>query len=75
MHTEIPCNSEYYYSSVIGNGRAEFIEDLAEKRYALGKMFEHQSGKKAEFTKEQADSVCVFRIVSRDYSGERKKRG
>lgn len=72
VQTDIPCNCGYYYSSIIGNGTAQFIEDPDEKRYALGKMFEHQAGKKVDFTREQADSVCVFKIVSRDFSGKRK---
>ena len=25
-----------------------------------------------EFTKEQADSVCVYKIVSKDFTGKRK---
>ena len=74
VQTEIPCNCGYYFSSIIGNGTAQFIEDPDEKRYALGKMFEHQTGKKAEFTRAQADSVCVFQIVSRDFTGKRKSR-
>ena len=36
-------------------------------------MFEHQTGKKAEFTRAQADSVCVFQIVSRDLRGSEKQ--
>ena len=55
VQTEIPCNCGYYFSSIIGNGTAQFIEDPDEKRYALGKMFEHQTGKKAEFTRAQAN--------------------
>ena len=63
-----------YGSSIIGNGAAQFIEDPDEKRYALGKMFEHQTEKKVEFTGAQADSVCVFKIVSRDFMGKKKGR-
>ena len=55
VQTEIPCNCGYYFSSIIGNGTAQFIEEPDEKRYALGKMFEHQTGKKAEFTRAQAN--------------------
>jgi len=73
LHAQIPCNSGYYYSSIIGNGAVEFIENSADKRYALGKMFKHQSGKNVEFTDAQSDSVCVFKIIARDYTGKRKK--
>lgn len=71
LYAETPCNSGYSYSSIIGNGVVEFIEDSAEKRYALGKMFAHQSGKNVEFTEKQADSVSVFRITVKEYTGKR----
>jgi hypothetical protein len=67
-----PCNSGYYYSSVIGDGIASFIEDSAKKRHALQKMFAQQADKRVEFTEAQADSVCVFQIVSESYTGKRK---
>lgn len=72
LYAKEPCNSGYYYSSIIGNGVAEFIENPADKRHALGKMFAHQSGKNVEFTEAQADSVCVFKIVAKDYTGKQK---
>ena len=74
VHSEIPCNSGYYFSSIIGNGKAQVIEDSVEKRYALAKMFAQQAGRMIEFTDIQASSVCVFKIVSKDYSGKRKDK-
>lgn len=74
LHVETPCNSGYYYSSIIGNGIVEFIEESAEKRYALQKIFEHQSGRNIEFTEQQAESVCVFKIISKDYTGKAKSK-
>lgn len=72
LHADTPCNSGYYYSSIIGNGTVEFIEDSAEKRHGLSLMYANQSGKNVEFTDAQADSVCVFKIISRDYTGKQK---
>lgn len=72
LYAEKPCNSGYYFSSIIGNGVVEFIEKSSDKQYALSRMFEHQSGRKVEFTEAQADSVGVFKIVSRDYTGKQK---
>ena len=69
-----PCSSGYYYSSIIGNGVASFIEESAEKCHALQKMFAQQAGKVIEFTEAQADSVCVLQIVSEDYTGKRKPK-
>ena len=69
---ETPCSSGYYYSSIIGFGQAEFIEDADEKCKALSIMFSHQTGREVTFTAEQAQSVCVFKIVSNDFTGKKK---
>lgn len=73
LHTECPCNSGYYYSSIIGFGKVKFIEDTEEKEQALTKMFIQQTGKNVTFTKEQVDTVCVFKIISDDFTGKRKQ--
>lgn len=72
VHAETPCNSGYYYSSVIGYGEVEFIEDTDKKCKALSKMFQHQAGKEVLFTKEQADTVCVFQVISVNFTGKKK---
>lgn len=74
LYSEKPCNSGYYFSSVTGNGTVEFIEDIGEKALALQKMFVLQTGRTAEFTETQINSVCVFKIVSKDYTGKRKAK-
>ena len=74
VHSETPCNSGYHYSSIIGFGQAVFIEDVDEKRKALSIMFSHQSGREVIFTDEQAQSVCVFKVVSNDFTGKKKPR-
>lgn len=74
LHSENPCNSGYYFSSVIGNGAAQIIDDPDEKRYALQKMYAHQVGRTVEFTEAQADLVAALKIVSTDYTGKRKQR-
>lgn len=71
--SEVPCNSGYYFSSIIGNGEAEFVEDSVEKCHSLGKIFEHQTGRKVNFTEKQASKVCVFKIISTDYTGKQKR--
>ena len=74
VHSETPCNSGYYFASVIGFGDAVFIDDTDEKREALSVMFKHQTGREIVFTAEQAETVCVFKIVSTDFSGKKKPR-
>ncbi len=72
LRAEIPCNSGYSFSSIIGNGTVEWIEDSGEKREALKKIVAHQTGRDAEFTDGQSDLVCVFQIISTDYTAKRK---
>jgi len=36
---DAPCNSGYYYSSIIGNGTVEFINRSEDKCHALTAMF------------------------------------
>ena len=74
LFADTPCNSGYYFGSVIGNGEAVFIEDIDEKCRALSALFRHQTGKDTVFTPGQAESVCVFKIVSADFTGKRKPR-
>jgi len=74
VHSETPCNSGYYYSSIIGFGQVVFVEDVVEKCKALSIMFSHQSGREVIFTDEQAQGVCVFKVVSKDFTGKQKPR-
>jgi uncharacterized protein len=67
-----PCNSGYYFESVLGFGRAEFIEDIPEKCKALTLLMKHQSSRDFTFTEQQANGVCVFRVISTDFTGKRK---
>jgi uncharacterized protein len=74
VHSETPCNSGYYFASVIGFGEVVFIEPAGEKSGALSVMFKHQSGRDVTFTAEQIKNVCVFKIVSKDFTGKKKPR-
>ena len=67
-----PCGFGYSFSSVIGSGEAVFIDDIDEKRKALSVMFKHQAGTDVTFTAEQARDVCVFKVVSADFTGKTK---
>jgi nitroimidazol reductase NimA-like FMN-containing flavoprotein (pyridoxamine 5'-phosphate oxidase superfamily) len=70
--SETPCNSGYYFSSVIGYGDTFFIDIVEEKREALSILYMHQFGKEVIFTEKQAENVCVFKISSTDFKGKRK---
>ena len=75
INTDTPCNSGYYYASVIGFGKAEFIEETVEdKCEALSILVKHQTGNDAVFSAAQVESVCVFKIVSTEFTGKCKPR-
>lgn len=72
--SEIPCNSGYYFSSIIGDGKVFFIDNDDEKCAALAFIFEHQTGQKVNFSAEQADPVLIFKVVSKCFVGKKKAR-
>ena len=71
---QTPCNSGYYYASVHGFGHVQFIEDVGEKCSALTLLMKHQANIDVCFTKDQANSVCVFKVTSTDFTGKAKPR-
>ena len=73
IEAESPCEMGYYYSSIIGNGEAIFIDDAPGKCEGLSIIVRHQAGIDATFTESQAENVCVFKIVSASFTGKRKK--
>ena len=72
VHAQIPCNSGYYFSSVIGMGNVEFVENAKEKCQALSLLMKHQTKRDAVFEERQAESVCVYKICTRDFTGKKK---
>lgn len=74
IHADTPCGSGYYFSSVIGYGEAVFIGDTAEKSMLLSAIFKHQLGEDVIFNASQTERVCIYKIVSSDFTGKRKPR-
>jgi uncharacterized protein len=71
---QTPCNSGYYFSSVHGFGNVEFITDVSEKCNALSLLMKQQANISAAFTQEQANSVCVYKVISNDFTGKIKQK-
>lgn len=69
---QTPCNSGYYYSSVHGFGQVSFVEDIGEKCHALTLLMRQQTGEEIVFTEKQAESVCVFKVSTEEFTGKRK---
>lgn len=74
LHTApSPCGYGYNYSSVIGWGTVEFIEDTADKCRALSLLFAHQTGEHVAFSSRQAEPVCVYKITCTRFTGKSRK--
>lgn len=75
IHEEAYCKSGRFYASVVGQGKAEIVDDIAEKCRGLSLLMERQATgvpHKFEFTPEQAASVTVFKITSTNFTGKAK---
>lgn len=70
--TETPCNLGYYFSSVIGYGDVKFIDNVEEKCKALSLIVKHQVDRNHTFNEKQVSSVCVFKIISTEFTAKRK---
>jgi len=69
------CDYSFAYSSIIGNGKATFLEDPVEKEAALMHIMQHQT-EKSEFTFSETilKHTQLFQIISSDYSGKINKK-
>ena len=86
IHEDNYCKSGRFYASVVGQGKAEIVEDVTEKCRGLSLLMEQQAASapqhlnssqstsphKFEFTPEQATSVTVFKITSTNFTGKAK---
>ena len=67
-----PCNSGYYFSSILGFGKVEFISETSEKKRILSLLLKHQANLDVTFNEAQASSVCIFKIATQDFTGKIK---
>lgn len=68
----LPCGYAYCYSSIIGWGAVEFIEDAAEKCSVLSLLFLHQTGETVSFSPQQVEAVCVYKIKCTRYTAKKR---
>ena len=69
-----PCKWSVAYASVIGTGRAFFIEDQQEKWQALELIFRHYSREPFEVPLSALDRVALIRIEVTDMTGKKSPR-
>ncbi len=73
IESDEPCDFEAKHRTVIGFGKAVFVEDEAEKIKALDLIVAHFSRKKFEYPKENLNRTAVIRVDIESIKG--KKHG
>ena len=67
---KVPCQYGVAYSSVIGTGKAEIIEDVEEKKEALSILMKTQTGKDFEFTDKLVSIVSIIKVEVAEYTAK-----
>lgn len=70
LAADIPCKYGSFYSSVIGQGRVSFVENLEEKERALNLLMVNQTGRMFEFTESTLEAVAVIKVEIKDYTAK-----
>lgn len=69
---EVACKYGIAYSSLMGRGVAEIIEDVEVKKSALSFLMKTQTGKDFEFEDKMAEVVGVIRIDVLEYTAKHR---
>ncbi|MCX9082968.1 MAG: pyridoxamine 5'-phosphate oxidase family protein [Candidatus Methanoperedens sp.] len=71
LKSEKPCDWDIEYSSVIGFGKASFINGFNEKIKALKIIIEHYSKNSYDFQKKFIDNVTIIKVETENIFGKR----
>ena len=69
---KLPCQYGTVYSSVMGRGVAEIVEDVEQKKEAMTILMKTQTGKDFSFTDKLVSIVSVIRISVSDYTAKHR---
>lgn len=69
---EIACKYGITYSSIMGKGLAEIVEDVEEKKKALSVLMKTQTGKDFEFEDKMVAFVSVIRIDVKEFTAKHR---
>ncbi|XCP83668.1 pyridoxamine 5'-phosphate oxidase family protein [Roseburia hominis] len=73
LEAEAACGYGYCFASIIGNGVAELVTDMEEKKEALALLMRQQTGKDFSFGEKEADSVTVWKVTSETFTAKQRK--
>ncbi|MBT3177775.1 MAG: pyridoxamine 5'-phosphate oxidase family protein [Desulfobacula sp.] len=66
----LPCDWGIDFKSVIGSGKAQFLEDLKEKIQALNMIMSQYSDRKFEYPDEMLEKTAVIKVVIDEMTGK-----
>jgi len=66
------CRYGVSYASVMGEGVAQIIEDVEEKKYGLSVLMKTQTGRDFTFTEKMVSIVSVIKITVPDFTAKRR---
>ena len=69
---KLPCQYGLVYSSVMGRGKARFVEDVEEKKQAMTHLMKTQTGKDFSFEDRLVSIVAVIRIDVEEYTAKHR---
>lgn len=69
---EVACKYGITYSSIMGKGRAEILENPGEKMQALTYLMKTQTGKDFEFNEKLVSVVAVIRIDVTEFTAKHR---
>ncbi len=69
---EVACKYGITYSSIMGKGKAEIVEDPEEKMQALTYLMKTQTGKDFEFNEKLVSVVAVIRIDVTEFTAKHR---
>jgi len=64
------CKYGFSFKSIIGNGTASLVEEIDEKKRALGLLMRHQTDKEFAFDDRMADGVTILKVEVTTFTGK-----
>ena len=69
---KVPCQYGLVYSSIMGRGTAQIVEDVEEKKQAMTILMKTQTGKDFSFEDRLVSIVAVIRIDVEEYTAKHR---
>lgn len=69
---DVACRYGMAYASLMGRGKAEFVEDVAEKQLALSAIMKAQTGKDFTFEPKMTTIVTIVKIKALEFTAKRR---